>query len=111
MQTTVVDVHKATLKKAGFSDFEDWLKHPDSVYIGRHVVYVKGTFNSKWKNPFPVKRLGRDECIKAYKEYIMKNPELIKDLKELKGKQLGCWCKPEACHGDILVELIQQIED
>lgn len=26
---------------------------------------------------------------------------------ELEGKNLGCWCKPEACHGDILVELIE----
>ena len=24
-------------------------------------------------------------------------------LLELKGKTLGCWCKPEDCHGDILV--------
>ena len=21
-------------------------------------------------------------------------------------KYLGCWCKPEACHGDILIKLI-----
>jgi hypothetical protein len=24
---------------------------------------------------------------------------------ELKGKKLGCWCKPNACHGDVLAEL------
>ncbi len=22
--------------------------------------------------------------------------------------RLGCWCKPEACHGDVLVELVNQ---
>lgn len=27
-------------------------------------------------------------------------------LPELKGR-LGCWCKPEACHGDVLVELLE----
>ena len=30
---------------------------------------------------------------------------IIKDLGELKGKILGCWCRPNKCHGDILVEL------
>jgi hypothetical protein len=28
-------------------------------------------------------------------------------LHELKGKKLGCWCKPQACHGDILTKLIE----
>ena len=26
--------------------------------------------------------------------------------KELKGKFLGCWCKPEACHGDVIAEIV-----
>ena len=51
--------------------------------------------------------LGRDKVIKMYKEYIMDKPELLKLIPlELKGKTLGCWCKPEACHGDILAELV-----
>ena len=25
-------------------------------------------------------------------------------LPELKDKTLGCWCKPEKCHGDVLAE-------
>jgi hypothetical protein len=50
--------------------------------------------------------LGRDKVIKMYKEYIMDKPELLKLIPlELKGKTLGCWCKPEACHGDILAKL------
>lgn len=110
MDTHVINVQKANLKKLGYTDFEDWIKNPNNVYIGRNVVYVKGTFNSKWRNTFPVKRMGRDDCIKAYKEYILQNPELIKDLYELKGKQLGCWCKPEKCHGDVLIELLNCLE-
>ena len=31
-------------------------------------------------------------------------------LSELKGKRLGCWCKPAPCHGDVLVELIEEME-
>ncbi|MHB8407806.1 MAG: DUF4326 domain-containing protein [Acidiferrobacterales bacterium] len=26
-------------------------------------------------------------------------------LGELRGKVLGCWCSPQACHGDVLEEL------
>ena len=34
--------------------------------------------------------------------------ELDDSLPELKDKTLGCWCKPEKCHGDVLVELIDR---
>lgn len=39
----------------------------------------------------------------------MKNEELLQQLPELKGKTLGCWCKPGKCHGDILLELIKKL--
>jgi hypothetical protein len=29
-------------------------------------------------------------------------------LDELEGKTLGCFCKPEPCHGDVLLELLTQ---
>ena len=29
--------------------------------------------------------------------------------KMLKDKRLGCWCKPEPCHGDALVELVDEL--
>ena len=35
--------------------------------------------------------------------------QLLKDLHELKGKTLGCFCKPKSCHGDILVELVNEL--
>jgi hypothetical protein len=69
------------------------------IYIGRP---------SKWGNPFKIGEDGnRHEVIRKYREYILSNDELLKDLHELKGKTLGCWCKPSACHGDVLVDLIE----
>jgi hypothetical protein len=50
----------------------------------------------------------RKEAIEKYKEYILNSPELLAKLPELQDKVLGCWCKPLACHGDILVELIEK---
>lgn len=33
--------------------------------------------------------------------------EMVKELLSMRGKSLGCWCHPEACHGDVLVELME----
>lgn len=70
------------------------------VFIGRP---------SKWGNPFVIGPDGtRKEVIKKYKDYILSSSDLLKDLDELEGKILGCYCKPKACHGDVLVELIEK---
>ena len=34
---------------------------------------------------------------------------LRKKLSELRGFRLGCWCKPKACHADVLVDLVKQL--
>ena len=74
-------------------------KEPYDVYIGRP---------SKWGNPFIIGKDGtREEVIDKYEAYIMDRPDLIEALPELQGKVLGCWCKPKACHGDVLVRMIE----
>lgn len=84
-------------------------REPYDVYIGRP---------SKWGNPFSHKPgtiakyrvRSRDEAVDKYREYVLSNPELLNDLHELKGKVLGCWCAPQRCHGDVLVELANRQE-
>ena len=79
-------------------------KSAHDVYIGRP---------SKWGNPFSHKdgtqakyRVStREEAVAKYKEWLMTQPSLLADLHELRGKILGCWCTPQACHGDVLSEL------
>lgn len=67
------------------------------TYVGR---------GSQWGNPFRIGPDGtRDEVIAKYREWIKTQPNLIAALPELRGKVLGCWCVPLACHGDVLVEL------
>jgi hypothetical protein len=64
------------------------------VYIGRP---------SKWGNPFTIGKDGnREEVIRKYAGWIIKQTELLNNIQELKGKVLGCWCSPKACHGHIL---------
>jgi hypothetical protein len=36
---------------------------------------------------------------------------LLSDLKELKGKVLGCWCHPKGCHGHVLAKLVNNLSD
>lgn len=68
----------------------------NAVYIGRPT---------KWGNPFVIGRDGdRNEVIRKYREYLG-NSYLLNHLHELRGKDLVCWCAPEACHGDVLLKL------
>lgn len=78
-------------------------KEPFDIYIGRGSI---------WGNPFTIQEHGRDKCIELYRTYIINRiasePLLAQQLESLRGKRLGCFCKPQRCHGDILVELLSQ---
>lgn len=83
----------------------------DHVYIGRAATF-RGRYleASVWANPFVVGRDGdRAEVIELYRMWFTsENPKAIAvnhRLEELRGKTLICWCKPEACHGDLLAEM------
>jgi hypothetical protein len=116
--TTTVNIRKSELNKNGYKDLNDWLKDEDHVYIGRNMsFYVPGADGSIWQNPFKVAKNDKktnknkytlDESLNKYREYIENNEQLKNRLCELKGKTLGCWCKPNKCHGDILCELINK---
>jgi len=78
------------------------------VYIGRAVVEY-GIERSKWGNPFAMDNdsdAERARAINAYREWLVAQPELMQSLEELRGKRLGCWCAPKACHGDVLVQFL-----
>lgn len=75
------------------------------IYIGRGSI---------WGNPFFVSEYGRHGAIVEYEKYLReayaKEPEkFIFELTKLKGKVLGCHCKPRECHGDVLVKLIKEL--
>ena len=74
-----------------------------------HVRFPQ--YSSNFANPYKIGKDGsREEILVKYKDYIvnkLKNDkELVMELLSLKGKNLGCWCCPERCHGEILLELI-----
>jgi hypothetical protein len=72
------------------------------VYIGRGKGY-----RGRWGNPFEIGRDGtREEVIAKYREWLLAQPELVAAARrELRGKDLLCFCAPKPCHGDILLEV------
>jgi hypothetical protein len=76
----------------------------DAVYVGRPT---------KWGNPFShlsssaarYRVASRQEAVDAYRTMLLAAPHLLKDLHELRGKDLVCWCAPAACHADVLLEI------
>ncbi len=77
-------------------------KEACDVFIGRP---------SPFGNPYAAGWAGdRPTVIAMYRRWILTQPYLLARLHELRGKRLGCFCKPKACHGDVLIELIDLLE-
>jgi len=76
---------------------------PDAVYIGRGSIYG---------NPFVIDKHGdRDEVCEAYESMLFSNQELLaKVRKNLRGKDLVCFCSPKRCHGDTLLRVANETE-
>ena len=101
-----------------YANLQEWMADPNNAYIGRGGVVLIGSRRfsypgSKWGNPFkPSKDNTKEQRIRQYEEYIREKIEresLQEELLSMKGKVLGCWCKPEGCHGDVLVRLIEEL--
>ena len=118
-KTKVVNVKVAYIRPK-YKNLKEWDKDPANVYIGRRgIVFIKNEHDGKerfpkkdsiWHNPFKInKTTTREEVVDQYREYIVakiRKENLGSELQKLKGKNLGCWCYPEACHGDVLADLI-----
>ena len=115
---SVVNCKVKYIRQNGYDNLEEWMKDNNNIYIGRKgIVFInKQRFPSE-SSPFcNIYKIGidgdRDEVIQKYKNYIVskiKNEPSFKDqLLRLKNKNLGCWCSPDKCHGDVLLELIHE---
>lgn len=76
-------------------------------YIGR---------GSYWGNPYSMFENGdnREEVIRKFAYDFNQDIFINKKKKEvykLKGKRLGCFCKPSLCHGDILANFLNSLDD
>ena len=88
-------------------------KEKYDVYIGRRGRGQDGYFGSPIiiGSPCPMcNNTHKDNgstlpCYKQYLEIRIRKDDIFrKRLLALKGKVLGCFCKPKPCHGDVIVE-------
>jgi len=87
MRTTVVNIKHETY----------------GVFIGRPSIFG---------NPYIIERDGtRKEVVELYRQYFLlkvaRDEQFKKRILALKGKKLGCYCKPLPCHGDVIVEYLE----
>lgn len=80
---------------------------PTYQYIGR---------GSYWGNPHSMFEKGddREEVIRKFKydfDYEKFPNKEKSEVYKLSGKRLGCFCKPQACHGDILADFLNSWDD
>jgi hypothetical protein len=71
-----------------------------AVYVGRPTIYG---------NPFPIGKNGRDACVARYEAWLNAPEQAAlreQAIAELRGRDLVCWCAPEACHADVLLDLV-----
>jgi len=72
-------------------------------YIGRPSIFG---------NPYTLGIDGtREEVIAKFKKYFYNRIETDKHFRDqvlgLKGHILGCYCFPKACHGDVIIEWLE----
>ena len=84
------------------------VREPHDVYIGRAMP---GRTASQLCNPYRIGPDGtRKDVILKFKEYaqerLANDPEFALALRAVRGRRMGCWCKPDDCHGDVLLWLL-----
>lgn len=102
MLTTVLNLHHKV-------DTRD----PDYVYVGRNSPYGNPFTHQKTLYPGVVYVGSREEAIVAYRLWLTDDTvEVVgwrkptrEEVRRLRGKKLGCFCKPQGCHGDVLADL------
>lgn len=61
-------------------------------------------------NPFPLREgYSREESISRYHEAFkdqLENDAFRVAVESLQGKTLACYCRPKACHGDVILEFL-----
>ena len=108
--TKEVSLKTDELEKAGYSSIQEWMDNPINVYTGNKIGYYGP---SKWANPFSSEPNVK-KSLKLYVIYLFSS-NLIYDIDELNGKNLGCFChnpreewQEPMCNNQVLVDLINR---
>ena len=88
-----IDKQKAEPQRVHRRRTKGWKMPDNTVYVGRGTI---------WGNPHSVEEHGRAKAVELYENDLLDNGT---NLRELRGKNLACWCPlDQPCHADILLE-------
>jgi len=110
---TLIDMFNKAAKTVTIVDISDddiIKQHPLVCHVNHDPfdVYIGRGHNSPFGNPFKITAENtRTVVLALYTDYLLRNPDLIKQVLQLEGKRLGCWCHNEyLCHGDVIYWLL-----
>jgi Domain of unknown function (DUF4326) len=59
--------------------------------------------------------MSREDAVQKFQRYLIdrieKDSEFKRRILALKAKRLGCFCKPKACHGDVIADWLNKMEE
>lgn len=105
----LVNIAKETSQGPMGDRIGTWLRQsPTHVYIGRGSI---------WGNPYShlvssaaaFQVRSRKEAIDQYRDHLERSG-LMSQIEVLRGMVMGCWCLPKRCHGEILMEMLCQLQ-
>jgi hypothetical protein len=110
IETTVVNLKTNT--------YDEYIGRGTKSYTHMLTVGIQPGIEGWLGNPHPIgwcsicrENHTRTECISAFRVDFVKatnsNVGFRMCVLSLKGKRLGCYCKPEDCHGDVIKEYIE----
>lgn len=91
---------------------------PCDRYIGRGpkgLIPSRPEMKGYFGNPFVLKDSSdpeeRKKVLVEYRNWFLKrvqeDPVFARAIATLKGKRLGCFCKPAECHGDVIAAWLE----
>lgn len=98
------------------------IRHGDTydVYIGRPGHGLAGPFGNPVKIDTPCPECDEihedgGSTLACYEKYLLRRVRIDvgfrKAVLQLRGKVLGCFCKPKNCHGDVLARYVDSLPE
>lgn len=91
-------------KRIQLSRKKGWRMPPNTVSVARP---------GKWGNPYVIQfdphpdysPQNAPDAVKMFRNLLQNSALMLRDIEELRGKNLACWCKAgQPCHADVLIE-------
>lgn len=86
------------------------------VYIGRPSLYGNHFTHLKFLKDLIIVPTQQDAVI-AFRDWLYgrkythleqtRRMKILQNINELEGKILGCYCVPDACHGNVYVDMLE----